>query len=293
MPVPDGTLKRLVDIGKNPTRVIGSVERFMLAQPTDASRATDVIHPSAMIKPDWCHRAEYYHLQGFVPAPPKRKASLKQLLVFEEGHRIHARWQSWFGQMGKLYGAWKCSTCMWTVWGLSDEIHKESADCPNCGFFANWSYKEVPVSSPEHGIQGHADGWLKGFGDDLLLEIKSVGEGTFSWEDRVYWQSVGEDFKKAWDGLRNPFSTHVLQAQVYMKLLEIMDPTNFPQEAVFIYEAKPTQEVKEFIIPKDDFGISHLFDEAAMIMRAIKAGTPPSCNVGPNGCYKCEVFNEH
>jgi len=287
MAVPNGTLKRLVDVGKNPTRVIGSVERFMLAQPSDGSRATDVIHPTAMIKDDWCHRAEYHHLQGYIPAPSTRKVSMKQMLTFEEGHRIHARWQSWIQNMGMLKGLYQCDTCNIKFWGTSPN------ECPNMCVAPKFIYKEVPVRSLEHGISGHSDGWLTGFGDDLLLEIKSVGEGTFSWEERVYWQAMGEDFKKAWKNLRTPFTSHIMQAQVYMKLLEIMDPEDHPKEAVFIYEAKPTQEVKEFIIPKNDFGITPLFDAAAMIMQAIKDQTPPGCNVSPNGCSKCEVFNEH
>jgi hypothetical protein len=286
MAVPEGTLKRLVDVGKNPTRVIGSVERFMLAKPSDDSRATDVIHPSAMIKPDWCHRAEYYHLQGHVPAPPKRKASLKQLMVFEEGHRIHDRWQNWFWSMGKLYGLFECNYCDTKFYDVSARA------CPSCNRGRKFlKYREVPVVSEAHGIRGHADGWLRGFGEDLLLEVKSVGEGTFAWEDRVGWQNSGEDFKKSWSSLRDPFTTHTMQAQVYMKLLEIMNPKVHPKEAVFIYESKPTQEIKEFVIPKSDFSIAPLFDAAAMIMDAISKQVPPSCNVGANSCSKCEGFN--
>jgi rubrerythrin len=121
---PVGTLKKLVDVGKKETRVVGSVERWILARPADNSRATNVIHPSAMIKPDWCHRAEYYHLQGAEPAPPKYRSSMKTHLTFEEGHRIHARWQTWFRDMGKLYGQWKCLNCGY--------IHKGKTPPENC-----------------------------------------------------------------------------------------------------------------------------------------------------------------
>lgn len=282
---PSNTLKKIVDVGKKETRVVGSVERWILARPADNSRATDVIHPSAMIKPDWCHRAEYYHLQGAEPAPPKYRQSMKTHLTFEEGHRIHARWQNWFQGMGRLYGKFECVNCRVVVWETSPTL------CTGCSS-TKFKYKEVPVSSPEHGISGHADGWLKNFGDDLLLEIKSVGEGTFAWEDRMGWQAQGEDFKKAWANLKSPFYTHIMQAQVYMKLLELMDPDNHPKEAVFIYESKPTQEVKEFVMPKSDFGVTPLFEAATMIMQAIDKQQPPGCNISPTGsCSKCEVFN--
>jgi hypothetical protein len=282
--IPTGTLKKLVDVGKKDSRVLGSVERWILARPADESRATNVIHPSAMVKPDWCHRAEYYTIQGAKPAPSKFKASMKQHLTFQEGHRIHARWQSWFEDMGKLYGKWHCQGCGEEDWLLSSELHRD----PTCGPYV---YREVPVYSDAHRISGHADGWLKGFGEDLLLEIKSVGEGTFRWEDPALWANSNNDFKTAWKSLKTPFYTHIMQTQVYMKLLEIMYPENHPKEAIFIYESKVDQELKEFVVTKSDFGVIELFEAALMIVDAIDKQVPPPCNINPTGCYKCEVHN--
>jgi len=284
--IPTGTLKKLVDVGKKDSRVLGSVERWILARPADESRATNVIHPSAMVKPDWCHRAEYYTLQGAKPAPSKFKASMKQHLTFQEGHRIHARWQSWFEDMGKLYGKWYCQGCGETDWLLSTELHRT----PTCGPYV---YREVPVHSDAHRIAGHADGWLKGFGDDLLLEIKSVGEGTIRWEDSALWANSNNDFKTAWKSLKTPFYTHEMQAQVYMKLLEIMNPEDHPKEAIFIYESKVDQELKEFVVTKSDFAVAALFDSALAIVDAINKQVPPPCNINPAGCYRCEVHNDN
>lgn len=283
---PSGALKKFVEAGKLPTRVLGSVERHMLAKPRDVSRRSDVIHPSAMVKATWCHRAQYFELLGHAPSKSSNPSSLKQLLVFEEGHRIHARWQSWFGEMGKLYGIWECSECRHTAWGTGFN------ECAlHCGG-VYWHYKEVTVKNEALRIQGHADGWLKGFGDDLLLEIKSVGEGTIRWEAPEMMAEHGGDFKKVWDNLKSPFGTHIMQAQVYMKLLEYMNPDDHPKEALFLYEAKPTQEVKEFVIPKSDFGVTELFDAAKMIVDSVDAGTPPRCNVnGSDLCGSCRDFD--
>ncbi len=283
---PTGALKKFVDVGKKPTRVIGSVERHVLSTPRDRdkSRRNDVIHPSAMAKSTWCYRAQYFELLGYEPNKDPNKASMKQLLVFEEGHRIHDRWQGWFGEMGRLYGRWQCTKCSKYEWTMG------YSDCSCGGSFTE--YKEVPVHNEELRIYGHADGWLKGFGDDLLLEIKSIGEGTIRWEAPDMLIQHG-DFKKAWDYMHTPFSTHIMQAQIYMKLLEHMDPTNHPKEAVFIYESKPTQEVKEFIVPKSDFGIIELFDAAKMIVESAQDGIVPTCNVGgANLCGSCRGFND-
>lgn len=284
---PGGTLKKLVDVGKKPTRVLGSVERYYLSLPADRSRSTTVIHPSEMIKPDWCHRAQYYLLKGEAPAP--RAISLDLALVFEEGHRIHARWQDWFGEMGKLYGVWECDGCGDKEWGLYQDLIDSHTN------HGSLVYREVPVSSQDHMISGHADGWLKGLGDDLLLEIKSVGEGTIRWEDPAGWIESGNDFKKYWSGLTSPFYSHLMQAQVYMKLLELMFPEEkTPQEAVFIYESKVDQKRKELVVNKSDFGVTELFDTALSIVEAVKNDTPPACNIN-NGtmCKKCEVYSDN
>jgi hypothetical protein len=283
-----GTLKSFVDAGKKNTRVLQLVERWLLAQPKDTSRRTDVIHPSAMVKPDWCHRAEYFLLQGATPAPSKYKTSMKQTLTFEEGHRIHARWQHWFAQMGNLYGKWECVYCDETFMALSPKT------CEFCGD-DRLVYREVSVYSAAHGISGHADGWLKGFDGDLLLEIKSVGEGTFRWEALSFWLDNDSDFKKAWKNLKTPVRTHIMQAQVYMKLLELMyegTGVETPQEALFIYESKVDQEVKEFVVPKSDFDNKDLFEAATRIMESIKKQVPPMCNINTsNNCSKCEVYD--
>lgn len=282
---PTGTLKKFLDVRDKGTRVIGSVERYLLSQPSDTSRATDVIHPSEMAKADWCHRAQYHMLQGREAPPSKYKTSMKQILTFAEGHRIHARWQGWIGNMGNLYGVWWCDNCGFRSWGTGPL-------CPSCND-ERVEYCEVPLEYEPLRIKGHADGWLKGFGADLLMEIKSVGEGTFRWEAPDLCYKHDGDIKKMWAALDAPFYTHIMQVQIYLKLIELMGLKDAPQEAVFIYENKATQEVKEFIVHKSGFGIDPLFDAAAAIVAAVDNGTPPPCNIDPvAGCYKCNYYAE-
>lgn len=283
---PTGALKRLVDIGKTDTRVIGSVERFVLSKPADTSRRTDVLHPSAMVKDDWCHRASWFELQGAEPAPSKYKVSLKQAMVFDEGHHIHHRWQTWFKEMGRLKGKYECLECGQIFFGLpKDHDPTISAD--------NYEYLEVPLYYEPLKISGHSDGWLVDFGDPLLLEIKSVGVGTFRWETPDLFMKHDGDFEKIWKDVTNPFYSHIQQAQMYMKLMELIGYENAPQEALILYEAKATQEVKEFVIPKSDFGVTPLLEAAQKIVDAISQGTPPSCNInGLAGCQKCNHHQE-
>ena len=283
--MPQGSLKKFVDAGKNKTRVITAVERHILSAPVNSSRRSDALHPSAMASDSWCHRQSYFLLRGYTQ-PNKQDTSLTRELIFEEGHRIHKKWQQWFRDMGKLYGMWQCKSCQVAFWGTSP------AECVECGF-TNLKYREVPVEYSPLRILGHADGWLKGFGDDLMLEIKSVGEGTFMWYGKSEYAANGWDFKKAWAALEHPFPAHSTQAQIYMHTLELSGYPNPPKEAVVIYEAKPNQEVKEFVVPKSMFSVKPIFDAAEQIIKAVDTQTAPECNVGGhNRCKACRDFNE-
>jgi hypothetical protein len=274
---PGNQLKRFIEVAKKETRVLGSVERFLLSKPRDESRRTDVLHPSEMASGEWCHRASYFQLLGAQPNET-RKASFRLLSVFEEGHAIHAKWQKWFYQMGVMYGKWYCIECEEMFWGGSD-CHDGPLE-----------YREVPLFYEPLRMSGHSDGWLVGLGDPLMLEIKSVGVGTLRWEAPELLIEHNNDFDKAWKAITSPFMKHITQVQIYMKLAELLGYENPPQEAVIIYEAKPNQEVKEFVIPKSDFGITELFDAAAMICEALKSKVPPVCNLSTTECKKCKGY---
>jgi hypothetical protein len=283
--LPAGALKNFVDAGKSTTRVISKVERFVLSQPIDNHRSFDGLHPSAMVSPYWCHRASYFHLQGNHPVPEPRQ--FKRELIFAQGHGIHATWQNWFRDMGKLYGVWECKSCAIQTWATSPE------GCESCGAAWSMHYREVPVEHAPLMITGHSDGWLKGFGDDLMLEIKSVGAGTFMWYDRSAWFAGDQNFDEAWKNLKSPFSAHIAQVQLYMKVLELSGRTDVPQEAVLLYEAKPTQEVKEFIVRKDDWAIQPIIDGAQIVVDSLAKNIAPDCNVGgAHKCKQCGGFND-
>lgn len=278
--VPKGALKNFLDAGKTTTRVIGKVERHVLSKPYNTDRATDALHPSSMVGKYWCHRTSYYNLLGFAP-DKQQERSFSRELIFAQGHAIHDTWQTWFYEMGKLYGAWLCRTCNYYWWAQSP------IECPECGEY-NLKYKEVPVEHKPLRIKGHSDGWLKGFGDDLLLEIKSIGVGTFMWMDRGAWMASEQNFDKAWAALKHPFESHVTQLQLYAKVLRLAGIPDVPKEGLILYEAKPNQLVKEWVVNLDDWGTNHIIEAAQAIVDAVEAGTPPLCNIGgASGCKQC------
>lgn len=281
---PSGALKKFVDAGKKDSRVLTSVERELIAKPAPSDRASDVLHPSAMVKNDWCHRSSYFQLLGFPPPPSKYRVTLRQKRVFQTGHDIHAGWQTIFKDMEVLWGKWRCHECNDTFFGTPKEHD------PTIGL-QHFDYLEVPLVYDKLRIAGHADGILVGLGEPLMLEIKSIGAGTFRFEAPELTYKHNGEIEKMWKDLTAPFMSHIMQAQMYMKLAELIDLPYQPQEAIFIYENKATQEPKEFVVQKSDFGVTPILEAAAFIVDSVDKHEPPTCNINPTeGCYQCKGY---
>ena len=276
---PTGSLKAFLDAGKGNTRVLGSVDRYLLSRPA-SDRSSLVIHPSEMSSDSWCHRAQYFWLSGHIPK--HETINLRKEMIFSAGHAIHDAWQTWFSDMDQLMGEWKCWVHNSTWFGKKSDHAPDPID--KCYI----EYNEVALSYEPLRISGKADGWLVDFESPLLLEVKSIGEGSIRWYAP---ELIGPTFAKSWENIKAPFKDHIMQAQIYMKLGELMGIENFPTEALFIYEAKGLHEAKEFVIPKSDFGVAHLFEIAAEIVAAVDKGLPPVCNIGGMAkCKKCSTY---
>jgi len=269
-------LKRFLDAKKSNPRLIGDIERHLLAK-TPEVRRTDVLHPSEMAKSDWCLRASYFALSG-VPVK-KETPNLRLQSIFDEGHSIHAKWQNWFSEMGVLHGYWDLGTPNNKSWATS----KDLVGIPNK------VYKEVPLVYDELRIAGHADGWIKGIGEDCLIEIKSIGVGTIRIEAPDLIAKADGDLQAAWRSIRRPFSTHVMQGQIYLELMRRLG--HEVKEIVFLYELKADQDYKEFVIKADFELVESKFLKAKRVCEAVEAGTPLECsNNGSLGCKQCQQF---
>jgi len=269
-------LKKFLDAKKTNPRLIGDIERHLMSRPPE-NRSTIVLHPSEMVKSDWCLRASYFALTG--AEVKKDKPNLRLQSIFDEGHSIHAKWQNWFREMGVLYGAWSDSTG--TSWAVAKDVHQSV------------EYREVPLVLPELMIAGHADGWIKGIGDDCLIEIKSIGAGTLRFEAPELLAKADGDLTKAWRSIRRPFRTHILQGQMYLELAKRIFGDDAPKEIVFLYELKADQDYREFTIKADYEFVEPIFEKAQLVVDAFKAGTPIECsNNAALGCKQCNQFGE-
>lgn len=281
MVAPKTDLKKFLDAKARPTRLLGDIERHLMARPV-GDRSTTVLHPSEIIKRDWCKRASYFLLNGYTKIA--EKPALRLQSIFDEGHYIHAKWQKWFQEMGVLYGKFSCISCNFSMFDIG------TVGCPNCGK-PTMEYKEVTLFDEELRIKGHTDGWIKGIGNDTLIEIKSIGPGTIRAEQPALMTEADGDFMKAWKNVRRPFSGHILQGQVYLELMKRMG--HEVNEIVFLYELKADQSYKEFSIRADYELVEHVFEGAKLVVDAVNKGIAPVCSNNMMGtCKQCEPYKE-
>jgi hypothetical protein len=281
MSVQKTDLQKFLDAKKGQTRLLGDLERHMLVRP-QGDRSTTVIHPSEIIKKDFCLRASYFLLSGHTKIA--EKPGLRLQSIFDEGHYIHAKWQGWFQEMGVLYGRFTCVSCDFSLFDLGP------VECPQCGK-PTVEYREVTLFDDNLRIKGHTDGWIKGLGEDCLIEIKSIGPGTIRVEAPQLMADAQGDFMKAWGNIRRPFGTHILQGQMYLELMKRMG--HDVNEIVFLYELKADQSYKEFTVKADFEIVEHVFERAARVVKAVEDGVAPRCNnnVGST-CKQCAPYTE-
>lgn len=283
-------LSKFLEAKKRDTRLVGHIERHLLAREPEP-RPQDVLHPSDLIKKEWCALHAYHALKGnYIPTMDKPNLRLQS--IFDEGHAIHAKWQNWLSEMGVLYGRWFCVKCQAKMVG-----NTAKPLCVLHGFDSVFTYAEVNLFSKKHKIFGHTDGWVKGLGDDFLIEIKSIGTGTIRFEQPSLLAEADGDLDKAWRNIRQPFFTHRLQGQVYLHLTHLMVEEGLldsaPDEIVFIYELKSNQDYKEFSVKYDPEFVAPYFEAALDVAWAVDNDTPPACNIDPvNGCKRCESFRK-
>lgn len=271
---------------KRDGRLLGSVERHLQRREPEYRR-WDILHPSALSKKGWCHRAAWYVVTSPTPPPPEKINRVSQS-IFDEGHLIHDKWQGYFHGMGNLYGMWRCKVCAHTWWALSPEF------CQHLPCRSQLiEYAEVPLEYSPWLIAGHADGWIRGIGEDCLIEIKSVGTGTVRYEAPNMFKEYDGDLVEIWKNLKRPFSSHLRQAQLYVRLLHMTRPEDAPREIVFLYECKANQQAKEFPIRYDEKFTDDIVAGALIVKAAVEAGEPPKCPNSIGGCDECKAAREY
>lgn len=300
----DGRASRYATLKSSPGIVIPEVKQVLLArQRAEPAFSRRGMYPSEMASSDWCPRATFYRMSG-KPEPP-RNNSFQLENVFAHGNQVHSKWQDWLADTGKLWGDWKCyrcgsyfknsgkpdtTGCVGASWvTMNGATLEEGTVYPH-----DWKYKEVTLRSATLPISGHADGALTGH--DTLIEFKSLGIGSIRYsaptmlENHTYTVNgkTITDVDGIWKNFHSPLPSHVRQGQLYLWMCQEMAlPFN---KMSFIYEFKPNNQVKEFIIPFNESLISSMLDTARLVVESLSSNTPPPCPKG--GCGECRKYEK-
>jgi rubrerythrin len=284
-------LKVRAEVRKQSSVLLGDIQAHVVKEVArdKTERRADIIHPSEMAKADWCPRATCYRILGQIPNNDEA-IGYGTASIFETGNTAHTKWQTWLWRMGRLYGRWICLACGW-VW--EDTAPQE---CPECSA-ETLAYREVPLQAEDrYLIAGHADGGVIDI--ESLVEIKTIGTGTIRIEEpelvRKHTKKTTDgksviDLDSLWNGIKRPFPSHRRQAQIYLRLANLMGLPFY--RMVFLYENKANQQPKEFTITYDPEVTHELFETARDIKFAVAEGTvldrPKDYTPKSAPCTKC------
>jgi hypothetical protein len=289
---PGGKLAELAKIQRSGNRVVlPLVEEHLLSIWGDQTgRDPRKVHVSEMAKKDWCERATWFRINQ-TGTWPEERFSFTMQSIFDEGHQIHDKWQTWLADSGHLWGDWRCLACD-TV--LTAQLKPLAAGCQTSRAGHIWRYAEVSFS---YGLfSGHEDAAVAG----RLVEFKSVGLGTLRRDSpgllaKFYVQTTeGKklyDLDALWKALKQPLMSHVRQANLYLWLAAMMADQGIPGYEVFdsasiVYEYKPNQQSREYVIPLSMDIVDPLVKRAG----ALAWASPPPCPYG--GCKQCHDYDQ-
>ena len=281
---------------RQPGRVTSALEGHLGTCVLDTSRRQDVLHPSEMVKSDFCEREAYFRIlrarEGDIPEP--ERPGLRLQTIFDVGNAAHSRWQNYLGTTGNMWGFWKCVGCG-NVTGPST---MSPWPCGFCGHQGK-NYEEIGL---DHGLfSGHTDGWLKWHdgSPDSLLEIKTIGTGTIRTYNPGLLMDADGNLEKAFNSIRRPFIDHRRQVMTYLWLTrEMYDAYTLderpPADAVVLYECKANQAIKEFTIAYDEELIEDVIESSEYLEDRLKKRRPPKCSNDPKVgyCKNCKSYEE-
>lgn len=284
-------LAAYLEATKSPDPLFGDIQKHVLNKAAQQSdRRIDCIHPSEAVRNDWCIRANYYRIVTNVAHNP-RQSSFRQENVFQEGHNTHSKYQRWLTEMGKLEGDWECESCG-DVW-----YEFAPANCPSCGS-TRFHYEELRLVNDGLHISGRTDGYVPP--EQMLIEIKTLGLGSIRYDspdflsryerfmDRKAWVALDN----LWRDFRAPLRSARRQGQLYLWLAR--EAGYDVDKILFIYDFKPTQEAKSFLVYYDRSVIDDVIRKCRDIRDALEIGSAPECNIGSHGsCAACRPYEEN
>jgi hypothetical protein len=280
--------KNYRDTFKSEGLLLPSIQRHVMKKSLepDEDRRSDVLHPSEIAKSSWCPRHDFYRVTGQYPENKKEMNSFRLESIFDYGHSVHNKWQTWLWEMGLLWGQWQCLDCKHVFFDTAPK------HCPVCRS-AILKYREIPIVDTDYMVAGHADGAV----NDMLIEIKSIGVQSVRFEaPQLYDMYVEEQLTndELWFRINRPFAAHIRQGMLYLHFIREMYGETW-DKILFLYEWKANQDAKEFVIKYNRDLIDKSLVAMHTVVTAVHTNTPPDrpawATYDHRTCKSCPVRN--
>lgn len=298
--------------------VLGSVDTFIRwREKKSKARKYNVYHPSGFGK---CLREmqyQFYAAKGYIKTEEEEHDS-RVLRLWEKGHNMQNRWESYFTSMGILRGIWTCVNPLCSrfdndgKYNASDKRtgrriygKKSCQGCLKpvkcvCGS-TQFTYNEVKVSAPELNMFGHTD---------LILDFSYFDPDRFEGVMKTFnlktlpQKPIVVDMKtinqNGFDGLtkygKAPSLGYQIQLLIYTHLLNC-------EYGILIYECKNNSYVKAYKIERDEANWNLIQKQAKLMIEMAElkndAGKPlcllPPPRPARNTCWDCKkcAFKKH
>ncbi len=234
--------------------IIDLVDKNLSIAALNNDRDYTYFHASAWGK---CHRKiayEYYEAKGYITvANSSLKISPRLERIFGNGHSMHDRWRQYIEATGMLRGRWECSSHTHDepkIYGAGDALGCLRPGTCDCGG-VDFRYREVGFSNAETLLGGHVD---------AILDLGCIYPDMTDKPDAE--RNIVVDFKSMnmfeFKKLKAPTKEHIVQMQLYLYLSGV-------KEGRFLYENKNDQDVKEFIVPRDQNFIDENVKKAKLL----------------------------
>lgn len=269
--------------------ISGAVNLTLTTAALVNDRPYDHFHPSEW---DQCHRKlayKYYEYKGFIKVKGESgEIDPKSQRIFSNGHYVHYRWEEYLTATGTMRGRWYCilKDGSAKVYGADKKLGILKQEIPDEYIYCK--YVELGFLDEEVTLWGgHVDGiidttqWNPDAMSIPLAERQMVVmvEPLPAPEDT----HIVVDFKSinpfGYDKLKAPKPEHITQMQIYLYLTGL-------KAGKFIYENKGTQDVKEYLVPRDDNFINVKVEEAKALRYIVEHTNAAGDRVLPKRKYR-------
>jgi len=226
--------------------ILELVDAELMHKNSKDGRDNTHFHPSEF---HGCHRkiAYKYHLAKGVLKLTNLNATVdaKGVRIFDVGHSAHDRWKEYLTHTKLLRGYWRCLNFIAhekpRIYGIEEKLGVEKPGKCECGC-TEFIYEEVGFYDEETLLGGHVDAilFVPKYNEHIVVDFKTINPEAYKF-------------------LRGPHDSHITQMQIYLFLSGV-------SAGKFIYECKGTQQVKEYLVLRDDDFIEEKRQEAEEIM---------------------------